>query len=250
MNGTQLPTALMYRVFDSFLQAPPRDWSAEVLKVVKAVEDQAKKAEQKKEAERVKGTSPSLALAKYAGKYDSEMYGEASVTEETGKLVVHYGPMVGNLEHWNYDTFRANLTDAVLGKVMVLFTLNTAGKVDEMTLALGPAGGDIAFKRAPDKTEAPPEVAMSEDELRRFIGRYELKAPPLEISVEMLAGKLKAMVPGQPVADLVPIGPTRFKVEVAGAPPSIFVDFELSEGKVKQMTLEQAGMKFIFLPKE
>lgn len=83
MDGTALPTALMYRVFDSFLQAPARDWSADLLKVVKARDAMQKAAEKKAEEGRVKDTRPSLALAKYAGKYTNEMYGDARITEET-----------------------------------------------------------------------------------------------------------------------------------------------------------------------
>ena len=46
-----------------------------------------KAAEKKAEAERVKGTSPSLALEKYAGKFESDMYGVAKVAFENQKLV-------------------------------------------------------------------------------------------------------------------------------------------------------------------
>ena len=97
----------MYRVFDAFLQAPSRDWSADLLKSVKAQEALGNDAEKKTEAERVKGTNPSLALAKYAGNYTNEMYGDAKVTEENGKLVFNYSVLVGDMEHWHFDTFRA-----------------------------------------------------------------------------------------------------------------------------------------------
>jgi len=249
MNGTPLPTAVMYRVFDAFIQAPPRDWSGDILKIAKALEDQAKTVEKKTEDERVKGTNPSLPLAKYAGTYANEMYGDAKVTEENGKLVLRYGgAMTGDLDHWHYDTFQAKMRDPMLGKVLVTFTLGADGKVTEVKL--GAPGIADPFKRAPDKTEAAPAVAMTEEDLKKFVGRYELKAPPLELSIEMIGGKLKGVVPGQPVTTLVPIGPERFRLEVEGTAVSIFLQFEFSEGKVKSMTLEQGGMKFNFLPKQ
>src|SRR6185295_9188128 len=79
LNGTILPQALMYKVFDFYLKAPPRDWSEEMLMVEKRAEEQSKAAEKKSEAERVKGTSPSLALAKYVGTFESDMYGVTKV---------------------------------------------------------------------------------------------------------------------------------------------------------------------------
>ena len=56
MDGTILPLALMYRIFDAYLGAPQRDWSAEMLKTIKAFEEQGKAAQKKQEAERVKDT--------------------------------------------------------------------------------------------------------------------------------------------------------------------------------------------------
>lgn len=147
MNGTSLPPALMYRIFDAFLQAPQKDWSEELLKIFKSQMTQVALAEKAKDAERVKGTSPSLALGKYAGTYDNEMYGDAKVTEENGKLVLRYGPaFAGELEHWHYDTFRVTWRDPMLGKGFVTFTLDAKGKTSEIKVE------DLAdFKRVPEK---------------------------------------------------------------------------------------------------
>ena len=46
MNGTSVPTAIMYRVFDAFLQAPQKDWSGELLKIIKAAQQQAEAVEE------------------------------------------------------------------------------------------------------------------------------------------------------------------------------------------------------------
>ena len=86
-DGSVLPQALMYKIFDTYLGGAQRDWSAEILKSYKALEAQASAVEKKGDAERVKGTSPSLGLEKYAGAYASEMYGDARVSLEKGKLV-------------------------------------------------------------------------------------------------------------------------------------------------------------------
>jgi hypothetical protein len=147
MNGSGLPTALMYRIFDGLLGATPRDWSAEMLKTMKTLEQAGQAAEKKQESERVTGTNPSVALDKYAGTYRNELYGDVKVTHEGGKLSMRYGPaFTGDLAHWHYDTFRARFFAAGDAKVFVTFALNAQGKLDTLTLGL-PGMADYPFKR-------------------------------------------------------------------------------------------------------
>jgi CubicO group peptidase (beta-lactamase class C family) len=135
LQGTVLPVALMYKIFDIYLNAPQRDWSTEMLKVRNNLEEQAKAAEKKAESERVQGTSPSLALDKYAGTFQSDMYGETKVALENNKLVLRFGPnFTGDLQHWHYDTFRVVWRDPVQGKGFVNFRLNTQGRVEVINI--------------------------------------------------------------------------------------------------------------------
>jgi hypothetical protein len=115
------------------------------------------------------------------------------------------------------------------------FRLNSRGKEDEMQVAL--EAGDSMFSLRRQKPAAKePAIAIPPEQLGTFVGVYSRKAPPLEVTVELLNGKLKYTSFGLPVATLVPIGPTRFRVE--GAAP-IYVEFEMGDGKVKQVTLER-----------
>ena len=151
MNGSGLPTALMYRIFDSYLATPQRDWSADMLKTMKTMEEAGKAAEKKQEAERVTGTNPSVALDKYAGTYRNDLYGDVKVTHDAGKLSMRYGPaFTGDLSHWHYDTFRARFLTAGDAKIFVTFALNAQGKLDTLTLGL-PGMADYPFKRVPEK---------------------------------------------------------------------------------------------------
>src|ERR1044071_2851438 len=79
MNGTPLPDALAARVFDLYLGVEPKDYSADLLKTYSGMLAQAQQAQKKQEESRIKGTSPSVALEKYAGSYNDEMYGDAKV---------------------------------------------------------------------------------------------------------------------------------------------------------------------------
>jgi len=248
MGGTTLPLPLMYRIFDAYLGAPPRDWSADMLKTVKAFEEQGKAAQKKQEAERVKDTRASLALGEYAGTYKNDLYGDVKVMHENGKLGVRFGPaFTGGLEHWHYDTFQAKFVAAGGAKAFMTFALNAQGKVETLTLNL-PGVAEYPFKKAPE-TPAIAAVSLSDEELKKFAGKYELKTPPVEVSVEIVGGRLKAVVPGQPVYTLVPVAANRFSIE--GAPSGFFIQFEMAEGKVKSLTLIQgSGPSLVLLPKQ
>ena len=244
LGGNLLPHALMYKVFDFYLSAPQRDWSSEILKVAKGLEDQAKAAEKKSEADRVKGSSPSLALDKYAGTFQSEMYGESKVGFVDNKLVVSFGPnYTGDLEHWHFDTFRVKWRDPSQGRGFVNFKLNSQGKADLLTIE-----GISDFTRIPTPAGPVSAVPMNEADLKKFVGKYALATPPTEISIELIGGSLKANVPGQPLFSLVPVSANRFRLE--GAPAGFFADFDLADGKPKSLTLVQGERaNIVLLPK-
>jgi CubicO group peptidase (beta-lactamase class C family) len=145
IQGSQLPWALMYRVFDAYLGLPQQDRSATFLAALKSAQERAKAAAKKVEDERVKGSKPSLPLEQYAGTYQDEMYGEATVTHEEGKLVFRYSPaFTGELEHWHYDTFRVKWPNPTVTESLVTFTLNAQGKAQEIKVP-----GMADFKRVP-----------------------------------------------------------------------------------------------------
>jgi CubicO group peptidase (beta-lactamase class C family) len=247
-SPNSLTTAVTNRIIDSFLGAKQKDWSAELLPVMKEVEKRRKETEAKEEKERVKDTKPPLPLEKYAGTYKDDLYGELKVAHEKDKLVIRYGTaFVGDAEHWHYNTFRVTWKDRVLDKNLVSFRLDAHGKVAEVRLALNP-GEELVAKKATGG-DAAPAITLTEEELRKFAGAYELKTPPLEVSVELVGGKLKLSVPGQPATTLVPVKPTRFRVE--GVPVEASVEFEMADGKVKSLILQQGeAPKLTFLPKK
>ena len=143
--------------------------------------------------------------------------------------------MSGSFEHWQYDTFRAKPEDKRLPKPFATFRVGKDGKVEEAKVSIT-GMGEWTAKRTGDGDAKASSVVLNEAELRRFAGKYQLKTPPLEVSVELVGGKLKLVAPGQPVLGLSPVKPTRFKAE--GAPVAVFVEFQLDGDKVKGMQLE------------
>ena len=149
MNGTNLPTALMMRLFDAQLKRPAKDWSAQMRSRIDSMRTVALAAQQRQGDPRVPNTKPSLALSAYAGTYADSAYGTLRVTESNGALSLTYGSnWRGPLEHYHFDTFRMKLDTPVLPPVPVNFRLDAAGKVDEVRLNLA---GEVTFKRVPDR---------------------------------------------------------------------------------------------------
>ena len=139
-SETGVNTIMQNKIFDVFLNAPKRDWSAERLE--RAKKNKAKEAEEdaKLVASRAANTKPSLPTKDYAGNYVDQLYGDATVAEENGKLVLRFvqSPnFVADLEHWHYDTFQIKWRPSVaynFPRGFVSFTIDKTGAVDEMKI--------------------------------------------------------------------------------------------------------------------
>ena len=155
LEGNALRESIMYKVFDMSLGAPPRDWSRVSL-IEKASFDSIDAKDQREAlAKRVQGTRPSLALERYAGTYGDSLYGKAVVRMENGHLVLDIAPkMLGDMEHWHYDTFRVVWRDHRDGTNLVTFALDMDGKVDMMNTDIGgPPEETLKMKRMSDSIE-------------------------------------------------------------------------------------------------
>ena len=149
MNGTNLPTALMLRLFDAQLKRPAKDWSGEMRQRIDSMRTVALAAQQRQTPPRVPNTKPSLPLSGYVGTYADSAYGTLRVTESNGTLTLAYGPSWrGPLEHYHYDTFRMKLDTPILPPVPVNFRIDANGRVDEVRMDLA---GQVTFKRVPDR---------------------------------------------------------------------------------------------------
>jgi CubicO group peptidase (beta-lactamase class C family) len=234
LDQNDLTYALMYRVFDAYLKQPPKDWSASFLKADLDLRAQAKEEQKKKEAQRIPGTSPSLSLEKYVGTYTDTLNGDAQVRQESSGLVFQYGSLVADLAHWQYDTFQAVWRQRRLGKAYITFTLDETGKVDVMKVV------DLAeFKRKPEPADTAPGARLAEAELPRYTGSFASPSLPVTAEVQLVSGKLKLTVPGQPVYTLVPVTATRFRLTGDEVPAGFFLDYTLEGGRVQRVTLVQ-----------
>jgi CubicO group peptidase (beta-lactamase class C family) len=246
LNGNDLTYALMYRVFDAYLGRRAKDWSAAFLKSDRELDAQAKQERKNREATRITGTRPSLPLEGYAGTYVDTLNGEATVTKEPGGLVFRYGFLVGDLAHWQYETFQATWRQRRMGKSLITFTLTADGKVDQLK-----AEGLSDFSRKPEPSDTTPGVRLKPEDLARYAGSFSSSTLPVSAEVQVVDGRLRLTVPGQPVYTLVPVTTTRFRLTGEGVPPGFFLDYTMSAGKVQRVNLVQPEPQpsVILLPK-
>jgi CubicO group peptidase (beta-lactamase class C family) len=139
-NESPSYSIMMNKIMDVLTGAPKRDWNEELKTRTAAAKKSSDEARAKEDAARVKGTKPSLPMTGYAGTYGDRLYGDVTVSEENGKLVLRFGPspnFVADLEHWHYDTFEIKWRPSVaynFPRGFVVFTLDKAGKTDRLII--------------------------------------------------------------------------------------------------------------------
>jgi CubicO group peptidase (beta-lactamase class C family) len=148
-NGeSSMYEALTHELLDHFFGARRTDWVAAFR--VAAQQEQAGADSQLATLRRTRDTTsrPSLPLARYAGRYSDALYGDATIALEKGVLVLrfsHSPAFVGDLEYWQYDTFRTSWRTPNLADAFVTFTLKPDGAVDQFTMTAVSPLADFSF---------------------------------------------------------------------------------------------------------
>jgi CubicO group peptidase (beta-lactamase class C family) len=139
--------ALTYLIADSYLKAPKFDWLEGYIKYRARVEAENADAVKKEASARNTASRPSLALEKYTGMYTDDWYGDIDIAFEKGKLVMRFTKtpgLVGDLEHWQYDTFIVRWRDRELrADAYITFWLNPDGSISQAKMK--PASPDVDF---------------------------------------------------------------------------------------------------------
>ncbi len=152
--------AVSLRVLDAFMDAPATDWVAAYAEARQKALRGADESWAKHVAARAKDAAPSLPRGGYAGMYRDRWYGDVSLKEEGGKLVLrftHTPKLVGELEPWQHDTFIVRWRDRSLNAdAFVTFALTPDGAIDQVKMeAISPLTDfsfdfqDLLLKPAP-----------------------------------------------------------------------------------------------------
>ena len=126
--------AIAYRIADHYLEAPATDWIDAYQKLAARQAATFATAVRTTEDVRNAASRPSLPLSRYAGTYVDGWYGDIVVAQEGEKLVMrfsHTPALVGDMEHWQYDTFAVRWRDRELrADAFVTFSLYPDGTID------------------------------------------------------------------------------------------------------------------------
>jgi len=130
--------ALTQQIVDYDLGAPPMDWTEAYLKRDARIDAETARALSQSAAARDASSKPSLPPVKYAGVYTDAWYGDVAIEEAGGKLVMRFSKtaaLIGDLEHWQYDTFIVRWRDRELrADAYVTFALNPDGSIERVKM--------------------------------------------------------------------------------------------------------------------
>ena len=149
-SEADLMAALSYRLLDDFLNAPKArtDWVSAFAQAAEFDRAQADSALRATRTGRDSLSHPSLPLERYAGRYRDALYGDATVALESGRLVLrfsHSPAFVGDLEHWQHDTFIARWRTPHVEDAYATFSLNPDGSIDRFRMAAVSPLADFSF---------------------------------------------------------------------------------------------------------
>lgn len=148
-EATEAFNAITWRIVDGFLGAPAADWIEAYRKVRRRAEDRASRTREMAAASRDASSRPSLAPGKYAGTYVDDWYGDIEIEDVDGRLRMRFSRtplLVGDLEHWQYDTFIVRWLDRELrADAYVTFVLDAEGRVDEARMRAVSPETDFSF---------------------------------------------------------------------------------------------------------
>jgi CubicO group peptidase (beta-lactamase class C family) len=140
--------SILYHVLDYYFHLPATDWIAGFKAVKDQEEKEAAETMRKAEGARDANSKPSLPLEKYAAVYNDAWYGPITIRLENGGLVMsfdHTPGMIGDLQHWQYDTFKAHWRVRTIEDAFVTFSLNPDGSIDSARMAAVSPLADFSF---------------------------------------------------------------------------------------------------------
>jgi CubicO group peptidase (beta-lactamase class C family) len=242
-NLTSLPRFISFQVLDRLLELPPIDWIEDGLEALQKTREQQCDTKLQEDLTRKKGTSPSHPLEDYVGEYVHPGYGTLSIQHKEGELRASLNGIECILEHWHYDVFTvAEETQSLFVTregIKFFFQNNLTGDIDELRVPFEPSTNDIVFKRKENRSLS--EIAY----LKRFSGLYEIYGYTVEIAVR--GDALCAIVPGQPLYELIPLGENEFSVK---SRVGFTVRFVMNAcGSVEEVVLIQPYGAFSATPK-
>ncbi len=140
--------SILYHILNQYLGLKPADWIAAYKASDEQEEKEAAETLKKQDASRAAESKPSLPLEKYSGVYADAWYGPVTIRVENAKLAFsldHTPSAVADLQHWQYDTFKAHWRDHTIEDAFVTFALRSDGSIDHFTMVAVSPLADFSF---------------------------------------------------------------------------------------------------------
>lgn len=128
-------TALARHIVDAWLGIDGRDRFTETRAPYLEQKARAEAEREAIHAARIRGTRPSAPLAAFQGRFEDDLYADAEVRVEAGRLVLQLWQdpeQIADLEHWHHDTFRAVWRNRAMREEFVWFTRGRDGSPDRL----------------------------------------------------------------------------------------------------------------------
>ncbi len=141
--------SIAYHVLDHYIGVKPPDYPALFSQLTKAQQEMVKAQDREAATTRDSTSGPSLPPASYAGTYRDPWYGDVAIAQDGKGLVIRFTrtpSLVGDLIHWQHDTFLARWRDRSLrADAFATFALNPDGSIERLKIVPASASVDFSF---------------------------------------------------------------------------------------------------------
>ncbi|NNL29419.1 MAG: serine hydrolase [Gemmatimonadetes bacterium] len=147
-GANPVPGLIVQRVFDDLLELEPIDWNSRTRERIAEARAEEQAEQTALRENRVAGTSPTLDLESYIGRYSHPAHGDIEVRVHEGRLSVTLDQFTFWLTHYHYDVFQIDAQETIVpfeGRAQ--FRMDKEGQVASLLLPLEPALPDLVFVR-------------------------------------------------------------------------------------------------------
>jgi CubicO group peptidase (beta-lactamase class C family) len=144
--GGSLRSVMTLPVLDLLLGLTYTPWSQRYMQDYKKARAAARRAADSIKATRVNGTTPSHALADFAGSYESNLFGSLEIKKTADSLHLSFRKIETPLTHFHYDQFITKEEKTDTPKLRLNFLTNDKGEIDRVSIGFG-EGQEIFIRK-------------------------------------------------------------------------------------------------------
>jgi CubicO group peptidase (beta-lactamase class C family) len=239
LDGTALPEAIAWNVFDRLLGLDQVPWSQRYLQHEIKVRESEQEAKNKGYVPHKTDTHPSHDLQDYVGDYAHPGYGVVSVIADGSSFKLKINKITESVAHLHYDVFQVPDTPFdPFAKLKVSFFSDANGDISSLALPLEAYVKDIVFTRLPDKQ------LTERSFIEAFTGQYEIPGSPTPMTISLRGDHtLVLSTPGARDLDLLPRRGMSFEMKDFSG---VTIEFKRdASGKITEAVLNNNGTAIV-----